>query len=115
MYEIIKENYGLIVIIKFKGSMGIEDAVKIQKDIEQIIIRSKAKDFVLDLVDVNKIDSTGLGTLVGAQATGRVNAKRLMFYRPNKLFMDMLEDSELSGFFPMLEDDDDLMGRFAKI
>jgi len=115
MFEIEKERYGIIVILRFSGDMLIDDAVQLQKDMEDIIIPGKTKDFVLDLIDVRQIDSTGLGALVGAQAAGRINGKRLMLYRPNKKFTALLEGLELSGFFPMLEDDDDLMGRFARI
>lgn len=112
MFEITVEKYALMSILRFKGDMLIEDAVMLEDEMEDIIIHSEAKDVALDLIDIDKIDSTGLGAIVRAQATGRVNGKRLMLYRPNAIFMNILEDLELTGFFPMLEDNDDLMGRF---
>lgn len=111
MFELELERYGQITVAHFKGDMVLETAVQLRSRLEEALKTPKVKDVALDLTTVGNIDSTGLGALVGASTSARAMGKRLMLYRPAPNVLDMLERSEISGFFPLLDDEDELRAR----
>ncbi len=111
MFELKFERYGPITVARFSGDMVLETAVQLRSQLEEALKTTKVKDVALDLAEVGKIDTTGLGALVGASTSGRAWGKRLMLYRPAQHVIDMLEYSEISGFFPLLDDEDELRAR----
>lgn len=111
MFELKFERYGPITVAHFSGDMVLETAVQLRSQLEEALKTAKVKDVALDLAAVEKVDTTGLGALVGASTSGRARGKRLMLYRPAPHVLKMLENSEISGFFPLLDDEDDLLAR----
>lgn len=114
MFELEIERYGVITVVHLTGDMLLEDAVSLRQQLEQTLKATQVKDVALDLHKVQNVDSSGLGALVGASATGRVRGKRLMLFQPSKEVSDLLEKVEIAGFFPLLEDEDDLLSRLPQ-
>lgn len=111
MYTLDIERYENIIVARFHGDMTLDFAVEIRQHLERILKTSKIKDLVLDLDDVQHVDNSGVGALVGASTSARAWGKRLMLYRPTRSVMKILEHAEIYGFFPMLEDEHDLKAR----
>lgn len=114
MFELEIERYGTIILVHLTGEMLLADAVDLRSQLENVIKTSSAKDIALDLCSVTKVTSSGLGALVGAGANARITGKRLMLYRPSAEVMQCLEKTDILGFFPLLEDEEDLLARLSQ-
>lgn len=111
MFTLNLEHFESITVVRFHGDMALPDAVELRRQLEKILKDSKPKDVVLDLSQAGHADTSGLGALVGASTCGRVWGKRLMLYQPTNHIKRLLEQTQISGFFPMLEDAYDLKAR----
>lgn len=114
MFALETEHYSTITLVHLQGDMCLADAVDLRHQLENVIKSASPKDIALGLCAVTKVDSSGLGALVGASATARGAGKRLMLYRPSLQVVKCLEDTDISGFFPLLEDEEDLLARVAQ-
>lgn len=114
MFELEIVRRGKVSLIHLRGEMQLADAVDLRSQLESVIKTSQAKDIALDLCDVVRVDSSGLGALVGASATARTLGKRLMLYKPSPEVNWQLEHSDIAGFFPLVEDEEDLLARLAQ-
>lgn len=113
MFVFETENYSTITLVRLKGNMCLADAVDLRHQLENVIKLASSKDIALELCAVDMVDSSGLGALVGASATARGFGKRLMLYRPSPNVTKCLENTDISGFFPLLENEEDLLARMA--
>lgn len=113
MFTLEMEKYSTIILIHLKGEMCLMDAIDLRCQLEKLIKASRPKDIALDLCSVDKVDSSGLGAVVGAGATARCAGKRLMLYRPSPQVLQCMEATDVLGFFPLLEDEEDLLARVA--
>ena len=109
MYQLTLERFDHLLIARFIGDLTLPEAVSLRQDLEQIVKREKAKDIVFDLALVNEVDNSGLGVLVAASTFARSYGKRLVLYRPTARLNAALEQAAIAGFFPLLEDDEDLL------
>ena len=109
MYQLTLERFEHLLIARFLGDLTLPEAVSLRQDLEQIVKQEKAKDIVFDLALVNAVDTSGLGVLVAVSSFARSYGKRLVLYRPTASLNAALEQAAIAGFFPLLEDDEDLL------
>ena len=109
MYQLTLERFDHLVIARFIGDLTLPEAVCLRQDLEQTVKHEKAKDIIFDLAMVNKVDNSGLGVLVAVSTFARSYGKRLILYRPTASMNKALEQAAIAGFFPLLEDDEDLL------
>ena len=114
MYTLNIERYENIIVARFHGDLVLSSAVSLRRELEAVLKNTKVKDLALDLSMTGKVDTSGIGALVGACTTARARGKRLMLYAPAPHVLKTLEDAEISAFFPMVEDDTDLKARMHK-
>lgn len=114
MFELEISNHGKVCLVHLRGEMQLADAIDLRSQLESVIKTASARDIALNLCDVVRVDSSGLGALVGASATGRTLGKRLMLYKPSPEVNWQLEHSGIAGFFPLVEDEEDLLARLAQ-
>lgn len=111
MFELEIERHGKTTLVYLRGEIQLADAIGLRSELESVIKTTSAKDIALNLCDVKLVDSSGLGALVGASATARAQGKRLMLYKPSPEVNWQLEHSDIAGFFPLVEDEEDLLAR----
>ena len=92
-------------------ALCILPALALREELELAAKRMKVRDMALDLTALDRVDTTGLGVLVGVSTKARSWGKRLMLYRAPQNVLDLLERVEISGFFPLLDDENDLKAR----
>ncbi len=109
MYQISFERFEHLLIARFIGDLTLPNAVALREELEQTVTREKAKDIIFDLAMVDKVDNSGLGVLVAVSTFARSYGKRLMLCRPTPQFSAMLTQAGIAGFFPMIEEDEDLL------
>ena len=109
MYQLTLERFEHLLITRFIGDLTLPESVSLRQELEQIVAQEKAKDIVFDLALVDKVDNSGLGVLVAVSTIARSYGKRLILYRPAEELNAALERAAIAGFFPLLEDDEDLL------
>jgi len=109
MYQLTLERFDHLLIARFLGDLTLPEAVSLRDDLEQIVKQEKAKDIIFDLALINEVDNSGLGVLVAVSTFARSYGKRLVLYRPTANLNTALEQASIAGFFPLLEDDEDLL------
>lgn len=114
MFTLELERYDNISVVRFHGDMTLASAVALRQHLEEMLKATKSKDLALDLADVQQVDNSGLGALVGACTRARSWGKRLILFRPPSHVQCLLDTLEISGFFPILEDEHDLTARQFK-
>ena len=67
------------------------------------------RKLVLDLSEVREADGSGLGIIVKMATEARASGRDFYLYRPSKESLKALQDTELHGFFPLLEYEADLL------
>lgn len=114
VYTLDIERYENIIVGRFHGDLVLDHAVALRRELEALLKGAKAKDLALDLSKTGKVDTSGIGALVGACTTARSRGKRLMLYMPAPHVLKTLNDAEISAFFPILEDAADLKERMHR-
>ena len=109
MYHLTLERFDHLLIARFIGELTLPDAVSLRQDLEHIVKQEKAKDIIFDLSLVNAVDNSGLGVLVAVSTYARSYGKRLVLYRPTEKMNAALAQASIADFFPLLEEDEDLL------
>ena len=109
MYQLTLEHFEHLLITNLVGSLTLPEAVSLRGDLEQIVMREKVKDIILNLALVEEVDNSGLGVLVAVSTLARSYGKRLILYQATEKMNEALKQAAIDGFFPLLEDDEDLL------
>ena len=81
-----------------EGSVQLRDAIR-------DLISKGAKKILIDLGDVNYIDSSGLGELVGAYTTSKNQGAALKLLKLTKKVHDLLQLTKLYTVFDIWDDE----------
>ena len=86
------------VIVNLSGSIYVEEAAQIRKSLIGYIEKGH-KTFVVDLGNVDYIDSSGLGTLVAIQKRALQNGGSVIIKNLKGLVKDLFELTRLTKVF----------------
>lgn len=103
------DDHGNILVAVLTGELTLVNATEVRAELERLFARTGVSDVVLDLGGVTFLDSSGLGALVAASTSARSRGRRLLLYRPAPETVHTMEAAQLTGFFPILGDEDDLL------
>ena len=109
MYQLTLERFEQLLITRFVGALTLSEAVNLRHELEEIVAGEKVKDIILDLALANAVDTSGLGVLVAVSALARSCGKRLLLCHATEAVNAALKHAAIDGFFPLLEDDEDLL------
>ena len=86
------------VVVNLSGSIYVEEAAQIRESLIGYIEKGN-KTFVVDLGNVDYIDSSGLGTLVGIQKRALQNGGSVIIKNLKGLVKDLFELTRLTKVF----------------
>ena len=90
-----------------EGSVQLRDAVR-------DLLSKGQKHILLNLADVNYIDSSGIGELVSAFTTMRNQGGELKLLKLTKKVHDLLQITKLYTVFDIKDDEAEAIGSFKK-
>ena len=90
-----------------EGSVQLRDAVR-------DLLSKGQKEILLNLADVNYIDSSGIGELVSAFTTVRNQGGELKLLKLTKKVHDLLQITKLYTVFDIKDDEAQAIGSFKK-
>lgn len=103
-----------IVILDLSGRITLgEGSVQLRDAIRDLVAQGQ-KNILLNLGDVNYIDSSGIGELVSAFTTVKNQGGQLKLLNLTKKVHDLLQITKLYTVFDIKDDEASAVGSFTK-
>src|SRR5262249_12653237 len=99
-----------IVVLILQGEVDAFTAPKLKQEIINQIDQGVTR-LAVDLADVNYLDSTGLGVLIGGLKRTRDKDGELVLVCPNVRIMRIFDNTGLSKIFEMFNSEDEALNR----
>jgi anti-sigma B factor antagonist len=96
---------GNVTVLEISGRITLGEGNIVLRELVRDLSEKGAKAIVLNLGDVQYIDSSGIGELVKAHATMRNQGGQLKLANLNKRVHDLLEMTRLSAVFDIQKDE----------
>ncbi len=101
-----------IIILDLKGRLIVgEPSVRLRESINQEVAQTKTR-IILDLAEVDYIDSTGLGSMVICYTTLQKAGGTVKLLKLNKRNIELLLLTKLSTIFEIFGDEQDAINSF---
>ncbi|HMV43011.1 MAG TPA: STAS domain-containing protein [Leptospiraceae bacterium] len=97
--ELKVKDHNKTKIFQLVGSLDIYTASKVKKEITQIIDDEEAESVVLDMSNVNHMDSSGIALLANIQKKMKSSGNKFGLLAPTNDIMAVLKLSSLDSFF----------------
>jgi len=111
-FEIHSREKEGIIILDLKGRLIVgEPSVRLRESINQEVAQTKTQ-IILDLGEVDYIDSTGLGSMVICYTTLQKAGGTVKLLRLNKRNIELLLLTKLSTIFEIFGDEQDAINSF---
>ena len=94
-----------VTIVDCSGRITLGEGSVILKDVVRDLLSKGQKKILLNLGDVNYIDSSGLGELVGAYTTAKNQGAALKLLNLTRKVKDVLQLTKLYTVFDIYDDE----------
>ena len=98
----VREEDG-VVLVKLAGEIDMHRTPEVMQAVDEHM-RSKPKRVVVDLSEVDYMDSSGVGTLVHLFRQVNSNGGKLILVKPNERVRSVFEITRLGRFFVICQD-----------
>lgn len=102
---------GTFCIIRLEGNLTIDNAVDTFKELKNTLGGETKRQFVLVFSKVKDVDSAGIGAVIAAAAWSRGKGHRIYLCAPTPKVRQQMQKQDLTGFFPLIENEFDLLSR----
>jgi anti-sigma B factor antagonist len=104
----ILDNSAIILDITGEVSLG-ESAQQLSAELAKLLGEPSVECVVLDLENINYMDSTGLGELVGYLGRFEDSGKRLKLVKPNLTIMKLMKLTRLDEIFRIYNSEEEAL------
>ena len=112
---ITERTVGDVTIIELEGRLVLEEGdIPLRDHVNQLVAAGRAK-IVLDLRNVTRLDSAGIGMLVSKYLTACGKGGSLKLLQPTVHCRYLLEITKLSSVFEIFESEDDAIRSFEGV
>jgi len=109
-----QRQFGSITIVDLRGSIDLGEAsLTLRRTIRDLVERARTK-IILNLSQVNSMDSAGVGELAGAYVPVKSKGGELKFLNPTKKVHDMLKITQLDRVFEVYIDEQTAIRSFSE-
>ena len=109
-----QRQFGPITIVDLRGSIDLGEAsLTLRRTIRDLVERARTK-IILNLSQVNSMDSAGVGELAGAYVPVKSKGGDLKFLNPTKKVYDMLKITQLDKVFEVYIDEQTAILSFSE-
>jgi anti-sigma B factor antagonist len=89
-----------IIVLDITGEVKLgESAERLSEELSKLLTDQTVEGVILDLENINYMDSTGLGELVGYLSRFQDSGKRLKLVNPNQTVIKLLQLTRLDLVF----------------
>jgi len=98
--------------VDLSGRITQGEASVAVRDVIKDLLSKGNKKILLNLAEVNFIDSSGIGVLVSSFSTVRSQGGELKLVNPSKRIRDLLQITKLYSLFDVKDDETTALGSF---
>ncbi|MEO6350481.1 MAG: STAS domain-containing protein [Candidatus Limnocylindrales bacterium] len=110
--EIVERRIGDVTILRLKGRLELDDGDVILRNHVDGLMAQGHVNVVLDLTDVTRMDSAGIGMLVGKYMTVKNRGGMLRLLHLTERTSRLLHVTRLETVFEIFEDEDAALKSF---
>jgi len=110
-----------VAILDLNGRLSLGEAVAfgpgsgvVLSEAVRELTKKGQKKILLNLAEVNYVDSSGVGQLVGALTTARNQGGDVKLLKPSVQILDLLKTTKLDSVFDIQEDEAAAIQSFSK-
>lgn len=111
--EIVEQRVGDVTILRLKGRLELDDGDVILRDHVNGLVAEGRVNLVLDMTDVTRMDSAGIGMLVGKYMTAKNRGGMLRLLHLTDRTSRLLHVTRLETVFEIFEDEDAVLKAFS--
>lgn len=104
-FEIQKRKKGDVVVLDVAGNLTLGEGEQTFKDTILELLDRKHNKILVNLKDLDFMDSSGVGALVKSYTTVTQNGGRLKLLQPGKMVLQTLKITGLLGIFESFDDE----------
>jgi len=109
-----QRQFGVITVVDLRGTIDLGEAsLTLRRTIRDLVESGRSK-IILNLLQVNSIDSAGVGELAGAYVPVKSRGGELKFLNPTKKVHDMLKITQLDKVFEVYIDEQTAIRSFSE-
>ncbi len=101
-----------VTIVDLSGQIKLGEGASVLRDTVKHLLGKGQKKILLNLGDINYIDSSGIGELVSAFTSVRKDGGELKLLRLTKKVNDLLQITKLYTVFHVLDDEAEAVATF---
>ena len=105
---------GDVQILDCSGKITLGEGTMIVRNTVRDILKNNGKKIILNLADVNYIDSSGIGELVSTYTTVTNNGGQLILLNLTKKIQELLAITKLLTVFQVFENEQAALTSFGK-
>lgn len=102
-------------VVRMTQDMSINNAVNLREKLTTLLTRMDMPDVVFDMTDVRHVDGAGLGALTAAYTAGLIFGHAMFIYNPSPVMEALMDELDLTGFFPLIKSESELLSRVRDI
>ena len=109
----IKKVIDRVVLLDITGEIRLgESAKQLNAELDRLLSDPEVDGVILQMENINYIDSTGLGELVGYLGRFQDKEKKLKLVKPNDTVMKLLSLTKLDEVFKIYKDEESALEEF---
>ena len=111
--EIVEQRVGDVTILRLKGRLELDDGdVVLREHVDRLVAQGRV-NLVLDMTDVTRMDSAGIGMLVGKYMTVKNRGGTLRLLHLTDRTSRLLHVTRLETVFDIFEQEDLALQSFS--
>ena len=111
--EIVEQRVGDVTILRLKGRLELDDGDIVLRNHVDGLVGQGRVNVVLDMTDVTRMDSAGIGMLVGKYMTVKNRGGMLRLLHLTDRTSRLLHVTRLETVFEIFEDEDAVLQTFG--
>ena len=111
--RIVERRIGDVTILQLIGRLELEDGDTVLRDAINALVAAGRVKLVLDMNEVTRLDSAGIGMLVSKFITARRSGGSLKILRPTVRTDHLMEITKLTTVFEIYDDEDAAVRSFG--
>ena len=104
--RIVERRIGDVTILQLIGRLELEDGDTLLRDTINVLVAAGRVKLVLDMKEVTRLDSAGIGMLVSKFLTAKRNGGSLKILNPTARTDHLMEITKLTTIFEIFDNED---------
>ena len=103
-----------VTVVDLRGSITCEEGSRLLRDTLRELSSQGNRNILLNLGEVTKVDTSGVGELVSAFTNVRGSGGDLKLFNPSREVHDLLQITKLTSIFDVQEDEASAIAAFQE-